>query len=139
MTSQEAYEQLTLEYMELANSDFYLQHVSDAYAAQLADASTKPITLLFSLVGLHLRVEKRLTGRQIQHLHQLLARRKEQWPQITLPEERGAITVIDVVQRHERVTREAAIDTWCASVWEAYRHSRPVVLEFLREHGIQVG
>ena len=39
-----------------------LQHVVDAYAAQTARASTKPITLAFALVGLYLHLEKNQTG-----------------------------------------------------------------------------
>ena len=139
MTPQEAYEQLAFEYMELTDSNFSLQHVSDAYAAQLADAFTKPITVLFSLVDLYLRVEKGLTGRQVQHIHQLLARRKEQWPHIALPQDRGAVTVVNVVERPEGITREAAIDAWCASVWQSYRQSHPIVIQFLQERDIQIG
>lgn len=40
----------------LAHRDpaFLHQHVVDAFAAQHADDSTKPITLVFALVGLYL-------------------------------------------------------------------------------------
>src|SRR5438067_3221775 len=50
-----------------------LQHVVDAYAAQTARASTKPITLAFALVGLYLHLEKNQTGKQVQRVHMLLA------------------------------------------------------------------
>jgi uncharacterized protein DUF5946 len=55
----------------LTHSDpaFIHQHVVDAFAAQSADDTTKPITLTFALVGLYLHVEKGRTGRRVQLVH----------------------------------------------------------------------
>jgi hypothetical protein len=44
---------------------FTLQHVVDAFAAQSANEHSKPIGVVFGLVGLYLRVEKQLSGRQM--------------------------------------------------------------------------
>src|SRR5215472_16967519 len=44
--------------------EFILQHVVDAFAVQTADRNSKPISVVFGLVGLYLRVEKQFSGRQ---------------------------------------------------------------------------
>jgi len=78
-------------------SYFIHQHVVDAYSAQTADENTKPIGLVFALVGLYLYLEKNYTGRQVQQAHMKLANNKKPWPKIELPKDRGAITVTDVL------------------------------------------
>ncbi|GHN01809.1 hypothetical protein WSM22_32980 [Cytophagales bacterium WSM2-2] len=50
-----------LSYYTLGHHDtvyFIHQHIVDAFQAQTADNSTKPIGLTFSLVGLYLYLEK---------------------------------------------------------------------------------
>ena len=37
---------------------FILQHVVDAFTVQTASADTKPISIVFGLIGLYLHVEK---------------------------------------------------------------------------------
>ena len=41
---------------------FILQHVVDAYGAQTASSDSKPIRIVFALIGLYLHVEKHLEG-----------------------------------------------------------------------------
>ncbi len=112
------------------------QHVVDAYAAQRADERTKPIGLTFALVGLYLHLEKGGTGRQVQRAHVQLARRKQGWPTLLLPGERGSATVVDVVGVPEGPERDRAIHAWCRSVWEAFAGNRAAVEELLRQRGI---
>jgi hypothetical protein len=69
----------------------------DAYAAQTADENTKPIKLVFTLVGFYLHVEQQFTGRQVKLAHMQLGRAKQLWPIIPLPENRGAIRVGQVL------------------------------------------
>ena len=76
---------------------FILQHVVDAFAVQSASADTKPITVVFGLVGLYLHVEKQFSGREVQKVHMALGRRRRVWPTVYLPEDRGNITVADVL------------------------------------------
>jgi Family of unknown function (DUF5946) len=111
---------------------FLHQHVVDAFAAQTATASTKPITLTFALVGLYLHVQKNQTGKQVQRVHMLLARRRKNWPRITLPADRGDVTVSDVMSAPAGAARDAMIDTWCASVWAAYRACHDQVAELIQ-------
>src|SRR5689334_48673 len=100
---------------------FILQHVVDAYAVQTATASTKPIAVVFGLVGLYLRVECRFSGREVQLAHMQLGKTRRDWPKLDLPAARGSITAADVLAAPPGADRDAAIDAWCRSVWEACR------------------
>ncbi len=106
---------------------FIHQHVVDGYAARHADASTKPMTLAFALIGLYFHVERGLTGREVQRIHMLLARRRRQWPTFALPQRRGDITVGDVLAASAGPERDARVEAWCASVWWAYCASHAAV------------
>src|SRR5437763_8705655 len=76
---------------------FMLQHIVDAFAVQTASADTKPIGVVFGLIGLYLHVEKNFSGGQVQKAHMELGRKKREWPRVHLPEDRGSITVSDVL------------------------------------------
>jgi hypothetical protein len=104
----------------------------DAFAAQRANGSTKPITLTFALVGLYLHVEKNQTGKQVQRVHMLLARRRKNWPRFNLPAATGDVRVSDVMSAPAGPARDAVIDRWCASVWAAYRACRGQVAELIQ-------
>jgi hypothetical protein len=110
--------------------------VVDAFAAQSADDFTKRIKLTFALVGLYLHVERRFTGREVQQAHIEMARRKREWPCFALPLERGSISAADVLAREAGVTRDAAIHSWSAAVWDAFRASKPAVEELLAHNAI---
>jgi hypothetical protein len=115
---------------------FILQHVVDAYAAQTATPDAKPMGLVFALVGLYLHVERGFSGNQVQRVHMQLAKARRQYPQVPLPTSRGAITPVDVLAIPAGAERDAAIDRWCGSVWEAFRESRQTIVSFLRDCGI---
>lgn len=136
-SEQDAYDELR--YYTLARGDaaFIHQHVVDAFTAQHATALTKPIALTFSLVGLYLLVEKGFSGRQVQRAHMELAGIKQAWPVFVLPSERGRVTVFDVVAAPEGVARDAAIHSWCKSVWDAFRGSRQLVVDLVLQRGIR--
>jgi hypothetical protein len=106
----------------LAHSDpaFLHQQIVDAFAAQHADESSKPIGVVFALAGLYLFVEKGFTGRQVQRMHMQLANRRKQWPRLTPPTERGPITVSDVLAAPPGQARDEKIREWCRSVWERW-------------------
>ena|SRR6266498_18973 len=115
---------------------FILQHVVDAHGAQSAAEDESPIRLVFSLVGLYLRIEKGFSGQAVQKIHMQLGKEKRAWPRLALPIRRGALTPTDVLAAPEGSERDAAIDAWCASVWAAFEDSHSVVVALLREHGI---
>ena len=92
-----AYDELCAYTLTHGDPAFIHQHVVDAFAAQTADAHTKPIGITFALVGLYLHNEKGFTGKQVQRAHMMLAGRKRTWPSFVLPADRGAMTAADVM------------------------------------------
>jgi uncharacterized protein DUF5946 len=135
-SNRDAYHELSCYTLTHGHPSFIHQHVVDAFAAQEADEQTKPIALTFAVVGLFLHVEKGQTGRQVQRAHMKMAQRKRQWPAFSLPRERGTITAVDVMRAAPGAERDQAIDAWCASVWDAFRGSRDVVVRLLTEYGL---
>ena len=115
---------------------FILQHVVDALVVQTANRDSKPIGVVFGLVGLYLHVEKQFSGVQVQEVHRKLGRKKREWPKIHLPEDRGTMTVSDVLLAPAGAERDMAIDTWCQSVWSALADNRQTVIALLREYQI---
>jgi Family of unknown function (DUF5946) len=120
----------------MSRPGFTLQHVVDTFAAQRASDDSKPIAVVFALVGLYLHVERRFDGRQVQRVHQLLARRKREWPRVHLPADRGHMTVADVLAAPAGSERDKAIDEWCESVWTAFAGDRQAIIDLLREYQI---
>lgn len=122
---QHALNELTAWTLSLRDREFIHQHVVDAWAAQHADASSRPIAVAFALVGLYLHLEKGYTGREVQRAHMQLGQPqgrgpgRKDWPEFQLPHARGRGTVRDVIAAPES-ERAAAIDRWCRSVWEAW-------------------
>lgn len=133
---QQAYEELQCYTLGHGGPEFIHQHVVDAWAAQHADEQTKPIGLTFALVGLYLRVERTLSGRQVQRVHMQLGRNKRTWPSFPLPRNRGSVTAVEVMAAEAGPERDRAIDSWCASVWGAFSDSHLAVAELLEQHGI---
>ncbi len=135
---QQAYNELCAYTLAHALTDpaFIHQHVVDAFAAQRADESSKPIAVWFALVGLYLHIEKGFSGRQVQRAHMRLAQHKSQWPSCALPKDRGSITAVDVLAAAPGPERDRAIDAWSAAVWRAYVDTRSAVVEFLGQRGI---
>ncbi len=133
---QEAYNELSYYTLSLRDPAFIHQHVVDAYAAQSSGEGDKPIRLTFALVGLYLHVEKQFTGRQVQLAHMKLGERKETWPVFTLPENRGEITVRQVLAATAGPERDEMIHLWCVSVWNAFSGNRETVSSLLKRHGI---
>ena len=132
----EAYHELCAYTLTHGDAAFIHQHVVDAFAAQNATDTSKPIGVTFALVGLYLFFEKGFTGRQVQRVHMQLAREKHDWPRFTLPTDRGAITALDVMIAPEGAVRDHAIHEWCASVWKAFSGNRQTIINLLHQHRI---
>lgn len=122
-----AYDELYAYTMERPR--FILQHVVDAHRAQ-------PMALFFALAGLLLHVERGFSGHEVQRVHMLLAKHPRQYPRITLPEHRGLIGPADVLAVAAGDERDAAIERWCQSVWEAFGESRGTIAAFLQSCNI---
>ncbi len=119
-SDREKYNELAYDTLAHADPAFIHQHVVDAFAAQTADARSKPIKVAFALIGLYLHLEKGMSGRNVQRMHMRLAKQRKFWPTFTLPADRGSMTAADVLVVPPGPERDAAIERWCASVWEAY-------------------
>src|SRR5262249_36933059 len=79
-------------------SAFIHQLQVDAYGAQHVVANPRPIGPAFALIGLCLTCERGYTGRQVQHMHLLIARRSKTWPRFSPPAYAGDMTILDVMQ-----------------------------------------
>lgn len=122
-----------LSFYTLAHKDpaFLHQNAVDAFTAQQADLTTKPIAVAFALIGLYLHVEKQFTGRQVQKAHMQLANRRRVWTMPALPMQRGDLRVSDVMAEPPGPARDAMIRRWCVSVWEAFAGARPQIVQLL--------
>ena len=62
----------------------------------------------------------------------LLARRKEVWPEFPRPIDRGKMTPAEILSAEPGPARLRAIEAWCESLWSAYSPSHAVVESWLR-------
>jgi hypothetical protein len=134
----ELYNELACYTLARRDPGFIHQHVVDAFTAQHADESTKPIAITFALAGLYLRVEKGFDGRQVQRAHMQLARRRRPWLQPNRPGDLGTIQIADVLAAETEPARDAAIHDWCRSVWAAWSSARGQIVDLVRtELGVE--
>lgn len=131
MATEDLFHELSYYTLAQRREEFIHQYVVDAYGAQSASASVKPIRLVFALVGLYLHVEHGCNGRQVQRIHTQLAQRKPALPQISVPASRGALSIVDVLNVPPGPERDRKIEDWCKSVWAAYSHNRKAVIGLL--------
>jgi hypothetical protein len=120
-----------LSFYTLSHGDpaFIHQNSVDAYTAQHADETTKPIAVVFALIGLYLHLEKYFTGKQVQLAHMRMAKQRREWPRLPLPEKTASITVADVVAAEPGPPCDAMIRKWCEAVWEVWHEARPHIVE----------
>lgn len=102
------------------NIEFIHQLAVDAYGAQHASENVRPITVSFALIGLYFACERGYSGRQVQHMHMLLAQRSKIWPRFVPPPHAGAVTVLDVMRARPGEERDAMLRRWGQSVWDAW-------------------
>ncbi len=131
-SDQELFDELTFYTLAHPDPAFLHQNVVDAFAAQHADESSKPIYIVFALVGLYLCVEKGFTGKQAQKAHMQLARARKAWIKPPLPKERGSITITDVIAAPAGEERDRMIRRWIESAWEAWSESRQQIVDLVR-------
>jgi hypothetical protein len=132
MSPQEAYNELAYYTLAHPGPEFIHQNLVDAFTAQNAGENAKPIAITFALVGLYLSVEKGFTGREVQLMHMRLAKLEKSWPEFELPEQRGNITVFDVLATQPGELRDQMIENWCVSVWSAFKGSREKIIGLLQ-------
>jgi hypothetical protein len=123
-----------LSFYTLAHPDpaFIHQNSVDAYTAQYANETTKPIAVVFALIGLFLHLERNFTGKQVQRAHMKMARRRKDWPRLPVPERHARFTVADVLAVQPGPARDAMIRAWCESVWEVWQASREEIVRLAK-------
>ncbi|HVT98820.1 MAG TPA: DUF5946 family protein [Acidobacteriaceae bacterium] len=131
-SEQELFDELSFYTLAHGDPAFIHENAADAWRAQQANETTKPMAVVFAVMGLYLYIEKGFTGKQVQRAHMRMARGRRSWPQLALPTERGRITVADVVAAKPGMERDAMIRRWCEAVWETWQESRPQIMELAR-------
>jgi len=113
---------------------FELQHLAalgrfhqlavDAYGAQHAGGDGRGIRLAYSLVGLHLALERGRGGLEVRDAHRRMGRPDASWPAFTRRDGAWASTVLDVAEAGLRAGsvegHAAAVTRWAADVWRAW-------------------
>ena len=110
MTPDEASNELCYDTLSHGGADFIHQHVVGAFGAQEASPNDKPIRLVFSLIGLYLRIENGFTGREVQLAHMKRCRDKPPVPSVSIPEDRGAINYRSSIRATLEVQNTIEID-----------------------------
>ena len=128
----EMFHELSFYTLELRDPEFIHQHIVDAYAGQHAGPDSKPIAIVFGLIGLYLHLEKNFTGRQVQRAHMQLARYRRAWVAPPIPRQHAAIGVADVLAAPPGPERNAMIRRWCEAVWQDWQHARPQIEELAK-------
>lgn len=131
-SEEEQYHELSFYTLSHPDPAFIHQHIVDAFGVQQATPETKPIRVAFGLIGLYLYLEQGYTGREVQRAHMLLGNRQITWPEFPLPEQRGEVTVTDVLAAEPGEPRDTLIRAWCASVWKTYAPSHAQVAELVQ-------
>jgi hypothetical protein len=129
----ERYGELAAYTLTLADPAFPHQHAVDAYAAQHAGATSKPIATFFALAGLYLACEHGLSGRAVQSAHMVLAKRKRDWPRLPAPAQTGAMTVSSVLAAPSGAARMEALRRWATSVWHVWRDQHGLIRSLVAE------
>ncbi len=138
MDEQARYDQVAFYTMAHPGPGFIHQNLVDAFAAQNAAPDDKPIKAVFTLVGLYLCLEKGYTGRQAQLAHMKMARRRKDWPRLSLPAQRGTIRIGDVLAAPPGPERDARIAEWGRDVWQSWSHAHGQIRELCQnELGVE--
>jgi hypothetical protein len=103
------------------------QLLVDTYAAQHAGDRTPLIGTAFALIGLHLALEEGWEGLAVRDAHQDLARPYQEWPAFPAPEQRGALTVLDLALASTPEDHVERLRAWATGVWQAWVESHAAV------------
>ena len=132
-SEQDLYNQLAFYTLELGDSEFIHQHIVDAFACQHAGPGSKPIAIVFGLMGLYLFLEKNFTGRQVQRAHMRMARARKHWIAPPIPERHTGLGVAEVLAAAPGPERRDMIRRWCQTVWQNWQHARPMIAALAQE------
>lgn len=134
MSNDDHYNQLAFYTLAHPEPSFIHQLVVDAFTAQTANETTKPIAVVFAVIGLYLHIEKGYTGKQVQRAHMHLANKSKTWPHLPLPTAHASICINDVLACEPGPARDAMIERWCAAVWQTWHHVRPTIIAIAQKY-----
>jgi hypothetical protein len=129
------YFDLTYYTLSLGDQYFIHQLAVDAYAASHSGENVKAISTTFAIIGLYLVWDRGFTGRQVQQAHIQLAQKNKFWPRISIPREKSAVRVIDVVTVPD-MEKQDMIKKWSKSVWEIWMPEKENIASMLAHYAI---
>ncbi|MEC5146370.1 DUF5946 family protein [Chitinophaga sp. 212800010-3] len=115
---QELFNELSGRTFSFRDPDFHHQLAVDAYGAQHSGGISRGITTAYALIGLYLTLECGYTGKQVQHIHSIIA--KQSWTAPALPVQAGTVTVQEVLKATTEDGLYAAMKKWGQSVWDSW-------------------
>lgn len=105
----------------------------DAYGAQHAGGAASALRVAYSLVGLHLALDRGMPGPQVRAVHQRMGRPDPSWPAFSVPGQRAEVTALDVAEAGvmlDSVEGHAALASrWAEAVWRAWGAEHGAVAE----------
>jgi Family of unknown function (DUF5946) len=129
---QALFDELSFYTLAQPRAEFLHQLASDTFTAQHANETTKPIAVVFAVLGLYLHAERGFTGLQIQRVHMQLAPLRLAWPVLPLPVRHAGVTVADVLAAAPGEARGAMIRRWCVEEWQVWSESRETIAHLLK-------
>ncbi len=132
-TCRQLYDQLA--FYTLAHQDqqyFIHQLIVDAYGAQHIAASTKPVAVFSTLVGLYLFSECGCSGKEVQDAHRRFGNSMKAFKRSGLPAGKAAMNIAMVLRVPEGQQRDEAIKQWAREVWHSWQGERDQVISFYK-------
>ena len=109
----------------------------DAYGAQHGGGGAPSIRLAYSLVGLHLAVDRGLTGDAVRVAHQRMGKPDRDWPRFEPPGDVGCLTILTVAEEGLMVEavagHQGAALRWAADVWHSWHQQHDLVADLTRQ------
>ena len=103
----------------------------DAYGAQHSGEEAPKIGVYYSLVGLHLAIDRGLDGPAVRGLHQRMGKPQPSWPVFARPADLGPVRVLEVAEAGSRAGsvpgHAEAVQRWASSVWRAWSNQHAAV------------
>ncbi|MCU1572939.1 MAG: hypothetical protein JWO93_1021 [Micrococcaceae bacterium] len=107
------------------------QMIVDTYGAQHPAPPTPRIRVAYSLVGLHLALDRGISGPGVRAAHGLMGKPTPDWPAFAPPSGHAALTIADVAaegwQADSAGGHASVVMRWATMVWATWRPSQSAV------------
>jgi hypothetical protein len=61
-----------------------------------------------------------------------MSKNKKIWPFIKIPDQRGEVTILKVLETPAGKERDLMIKNWCCSVWQAFQESHDIIASLVK-------